>query len=61
MKEVGVFAGQSVSPAITGRADSKPVTGILLAGAVSMGGGRRNRPLLVLESASAATDLDLIT
>ncbi len=42
------------------RADSKSITGVL-AGAVSMGWGRLNRPLLVLESASAVTDLDLIS
>jgi len=42
------------------RADSKSVP-VSLAGAASMGWGRRNRPLSVLESASAATDLDLIS
>jgi hypothetical protein len=41
-------------------ADSTSVTG-LLAGAVSMGWGRRNRALPVPETALPATDLDLIS
>ena len=47
-----------LAPNLNRRADRKPVLGSL-AGDVSVCSGRRNRLLPLLESVSAATDLDL--